>query len=147
MKIYYYYHMCAIIQRGTWLLHTCTFRANIVRLGRRSPVICSCSAMCPIFVLQRWFLWYVYTVYFCGVFSYIYSHYTRICILHKDSIRFTLWFRFSKWYDLIQTCEFCWCFSSSEPKAQVSFSEKKFVRCPSSLLLLLLSSALSSLSS
>ena len=76
------------------MITSCTFRANIVRFGRRSPVICSCSAMCPIFVLQRWFLWYVYTVYFFGFFPYIYSHYTRICILNKDSIRFTLWIRF-----------------------------------------------------
>ena len=74
---------------------SCTFRGNIVRFGRSSPVICLCSAMCPIFVLQRWFLRYVYTVYFGGGgCSYIDSHYTRICILHKDSIRCTLWIRF-----------------------------------------------------
>ena len=54
--------------------------------------------------------------------------------LHRQSLHTNLHFTqrfnkmylmdpFSKWYDLIQICKFCWCFSSSEPKSQVSFSD------------------------
>ena len=117
--------MCIIIQRGTWLLHVLLGPTSYgLDADRRSFV---CVRLCVLFLCfnvdSNGMSTLCIFVLFC--FSYIYSHYTRICILHKDSIRSTLWIRFQNDMIWFKHLSFVGIFSSPEPKAQVSCSDHR----------------------